>query len=179
MGKAFAWATIACSRPPSSGPRWPPTGGRSRRGKEVILRDDGTWFFLEEPPKEKATEKAARSGRDGQAEVSKLAYEGKRGNFALYVTPKVWKKSENPNNPVAELEFVDPDNDAYAMVSSGADRDRNSEERGDRELNALTYRPIVKEESGSSTASRSSLIMSQARGPRSLLQLLLLGRRVV
>ena len=34
----------------------------------------------------------------------------------MSLVPNIWKKSEKPSNAVAEVEFVDNENDAYAMV---------------------------------------------------------------
>jgi hypothetical protein len=88
---------------------------KTEDGKEVILRDDGTWIFANEPTKE--TGKVAKpSGVFVKAPKSTLAYRGKRGTFAMHLVPNVWKKTDKPSNPVAEVEFVDGENDAYAMV---------------------------------------------------------------
>jgi hypothetical protein len=74
---------------------------RTEDGKDMILRDDGTWHYVEEAKKDKKTSDA---------------YKGKRGTFALYLTPGVWKKSEKPSNPVVEVEFIHKDGDVVAMV---------------------------------------------------------------
>jgi hypothetical protein len=83
-------------------------------GKEVILRDDGTWIFANETTRE--TGKVARPGVFVKAPKSTLAYKGKRGTFAMHLVPNIWKKTDKPSNPVAEVEFIDGENDAYAMV---------------------------------------------------------------
>jgi hypothetical protein len=88
---------------------------KTEDGKEVILRDDGTWIFANEPTKD--AEKVAREpGVFARSPKSALAYKGKRGTFAMHLVPNVWKRSEKSSNPVAEVEFIDNDNDAYAMV---------------------------------------------------------------
>jgi hypothetical protein len=88
---------------------------RTEDGKEVILRDDGTWIFANEPTKD--SEKAEKKPDVFvKSPKSTVAYKGKRGTFSLSLVPNVWKKSEKPSNAVAEVEFVDSDNDAYAMV---------------------------------------------------------------
>ena len=79
-------------------------------GRAVILRDDGTWIFADTP------KNALPAGNFTKDPRSKLAYTSKRKNFSLSLVPGVWKKAEKPGNEVAEVEFHDPENDAYAMV---------------------------------------------------------------
>jgi len=70
-------------------------------GKEVILRPDGTWSFVGE------------YRRDGKAA---LAYKAKRGTFAVYLLPDVWKKVEKPDNEAVEVAFEHKDGDIMAFV---------------------------------------------------------------
>ena len=88
---------------------------KTEDGREVILRDDGTWIFADQAPK--GTENVKKeAGVFVKSPKSTQAYKGKRGTFAMSLVPNVWKKSEKPSNAVAEVEFVDNENDAYAMV---------------------------------------------------------------
>lgn len=73
-------------------------------GREVVLRDDGTWSFVE-PAKPV-----------GPAEGTKIVYEGKRGTFALRLNPGTWIKTDDPVNADAEVMFEHKDGDVYAMI---------------------------------------------------------------
>ena len=70
-------------------------------GKEVILRDDGTWSYAPD---------------SGGAKPDAPTYKGKRGTFALYLPPDAWKKQDRSNNKAAEVEFVHKDGDIFALV---------------------------------------------------------------
>lgn len=74
---------------------------KTEDGKDVILRDDGTWYYVDQAKKDKKA-----------SEV----YKGKRGTFVLSMTPGVWKKREKRGNPVTEVEFTHKDGDVMAMV---------------------------------------------------------------
>ncbi len=84
---------------------------RTEDGKEVILRDDGTWIYAPEARKDKGP--ALSSSKDPRAA---LQYKGKRGTFALWLVPETWRQSEKPSNEVAEVEFAHKDGDGYGMV---------------------------------------------------------------
>jgi len=79
-------------------------------GRAVILRDDGTWIFADK------ARNSLPAGNFTKDPSSKLAYSSKRNTFSISLVPGVWKKADTPSNEVAEVEFHDPDNDAYAMV---------------------------------------------------------------
>ena len=79
-------------------------------GRDVLLKDDGTWSFVTSTEGEKA---ASSGAKDKDAT---LAYEGKHKTFALHLKPGTWTKAEKPANPAAEVMFVHKDGDTYAMV---------------------------------------------------------------
>src|SRR4051812_27330727 len=79
-------------------------------GREVVLKDDGTWTFVTATEAEKD---ASSSVKDKDAT---LTYEGKHKTFALYSKPGTWVKAEKPSNPSAEVMFIHTDGDIYAMV---------------------------------------------------------------
>jgi hypothetical protein len=68
-----------------------------------VLKDDGTWSFVESPKGETAND-------------ATLAYEGKRKTFAIHLKPGTWVMAEAPDNPDAEVEFTHKEDDLYAMV---------------------------------------------------------------
>jgi hypothetical protein len=74
---------------------------KTEDGREVILKDDGTWYYVGAARKDK--------------KASEI-YQGKRGTFVLALVPGVWKKAEKTSNAVAEAEFRHKDGDAMAMV---------------------------------------------------------------
>lgn len=74
---------------------------KTEDGKEVILRDDGTWYYVDQAKKDKKA-----------SEV----YKGKRGTFVISLSPGVWKKSEKRSNSATEAEFTHKDGDVMAMV---------------------------------------------------------------
>jgi hypothetical protein len=74
---------------------------KTEDGKDVILRDDGTWYYVDQAKKDKKA-----------SEV----YKGKRGTFVISMTPGVWKKSEKRANSVTEVEFTHKDGDVMTMV---------------------------------------------------------------
>ena len=73
---------------------------KTEDGRELILRDDGTWVYADEFKKDKA---------------AVLQYTGKRGAFALHLVPGAWKKDESRNAAV-EVMLSHKDADAWAMV---------------------------------------------------------------
>ena len=88
---------------------------KTEDGKEVILRDDGTWVYADEVKKDK------KEGEEPKKEFkkpmnAKLQYKGKRGTLALYLVPGVWERMEKPPNPVAEVGFRHKDGDMFALV---------------------------------------------------------------
>jgi hypothetical protein len=84
---------------------------RTEDGKEIILRDDGTWIYAPEPKDDKGP--APRYKKDPRAVQQ---YKGRRGTFALWLVPETWKQSEKPSNEVAEVEFKNKDGDGYGMI---------------------------------------------------------------
>jgi len=87
-------------------------------GKEVILRDDGTWAYAEPGKKDKAKAKdKEKAGGDYKKDKkSELAYTGKRGTFTLSLVPDAWTQLEKSINPLAEVGFKNGEGDVYAMV---------------------------------------------------------------
>src|SRR5271157_2927166 len=88
---------------------------KTEDGKEVILRDDGTWVYADVVKNDK------KEGQEPKKEFkkpvnAKLQYKGKRGTLALYLVPGVWEKMENPLSPAAEVGFRYKDGDVYAIV---------------------------------------------------------------
>jgi len=81
-------------------------------GKEVILRDDGTWAYAEAGKKDKPAA-GSEYKKDKKAE---LAYTGKRGKFTLTLVPDAWARLEKSINPLAEVSFKNDAGDVYAMV---------------------------------------------------------------
>lgn len=76
---------------------------RTADGRDVVLKDDGTWSFVDAPG----------AGPDKDAET---AYEGKRKTFALRLKPGAWIQEEKPDNPDAEVMFEHKDGDVYGAV---------------------------------------------------------------
>jgi hypothetical protein len=60
---------------------------KTEDGKDVILRDDGTWYYVDQAKKDKE---------------AKEIYKGKRGTFILSMAPGVWRKSEEHSSPVTQ-----------------------------------------------------------------------------
>jgi hypothetical protein len=85
---------------------------KTEDGKEVILRDDGTWVYADEVKKNKK-ELNREFKKDKNA---KLQYTGKRGTFALSLVPGVWERLEKPPSPAAEVGFRHKDGDAFGLV---------------------------------------------------------------
>ena len=88
---------------------------KTEDGKEVILRDDGTWVYADVVKKDK------KEGEEPKKEFkkpvnAKLQYKGKRGTLALYLVPGVWEKMEKPPSPAAEVGFRNKDGDVFALV---------------------------------------------------------------
>jgi hypothetical protein len=86
---------------------------KTENGREVILHDDGTWEYANAP---KAPTKTGGAGEFKKPAEAVLQYKGKRGTFALYLLPSVWRRVDNPTNPSAEVQFTRKDGDAFAMV---------------------------------------------------------------
>ena len=84
---------------------------KTEDGREVILRDNGTWVYADAIKKD--TKKA---GEFKKEKTATLQYKGKRGTFALHLVPGVWKKADESPNADAEVAFVHKDGDAMAMV---------------------------------------------------------------
>lgn len=72
-------------------------------GREVVLKEDGTWSFVE----------PVKPGPEGGAET---AYEGKRKTFTLRLKPGTWIKADETPNPDAEAMFEHKDGEVYGMV---------------------------------------------------------------
>ncbi len=86
--------------------------GKTAGGKDVILRDDGTWAYAE--PGKKAVEKAG--GEYAKDKKAELAYTGKRGTFTLTLVPDAWKPMVTPLPPGAEVGFLHAEGDIGAVV---------------------------------------------------------------
>ena len=78
---------------------------RTDDGREVVLREDGTWSYINEAPK----------GAINREKGSVLQYTGKRGTFGIFLTPNVWKQG-GPAHDAAEATFVHKDGDAFVMI---------------------------------------------------------------
>ena len=76
-------------------------------GKEVILRDDGTWAYAAPGKKDKP----AAGGEFKKDKKTELAYTGKRGNFTLSLVPDVWTQLDKPINPLAEVSYKNAEGD--------------------------------------------------------------------
>jgi hypothetical protein len=74
---------------------------KTEDGRDVILRDDGTWYYVGDVKK---VQKAAET------------YRGKRGTFTLSLAPGVWRKLAKPTIPVSEVEFAHKDGDAMGVI---------------------------------------------------------------
>lgn len=74
---------------------------KTEDGKDVILRDDGTWSYVDQAKKDKK---------------AKEVYKGKRGGFIISMTPGGWKKIKEPSSPATEVEFKHKDGDVIALV---------------------------------------------------------------
>ena len=86
---------------------------KTEEGRDVILHDDGTWVFADEPQEEGDRPLPNEFTKDRKAV---LQYRSKRGIFVLDLVPGVWRQAEAPANPAAEVQFTHKDGDAYAMV---------------------------------------------------------------
>ena len=64
----------------------------------------------------KGADKAEPAGVAKGKQERVLQYEGRNGNFALYLVPDVWRKLDKPVNPVAEVQFARKAGDAGALV---------------------------------------------------------------
>jgi hypothetical protein len=75
-------------------------------GRQVILKSDGTWKFVEAKP--------APAGGFQKSESAKSVYNVKGGKAALYFDPAKWiqKKSEAPN----KVTFEYREGDVYGML---------------------------------------------------------------
>ncbi len=90
---------------------------KTEDGRDVILRDDGTWTYADKTKSGKEAVSGKKSSSvQNRPTNAKLAYTGKRGTFALYLVPDVWKKSAKPINAAAEVQFSHKDGDVVAMV---------------------------------------------------------------
>ncbi len=78
---------------------------RTTDGREVILRDDGTWVYAEQ----------AKGSNLQHAKNAVLQYKGKHETFALYLPPNLWKVKPGANEEL-EVSFQHKDGDAFAMV---------------------------------------------------------------
>jgi hypothetical protein len=79
---------------------------KTQDGRELIIRDDGTWVYADEIKK-------AREFQKDNAAV--LQYTGKRGTFVLHLVPGVWTQDASRNAAV-EVAFSLKDNYAWATV---------------------------------------------------------------
>lgn len=75
---------------------------KTEDGKDVILRDDGTWHFVGDGKKDKK---------------ASTVYKGKHGTFTITLSPGVWIKKEKPSNPDMEAMFTHKDGDVIAWVT--------------------------------------------------------------
>ena len=81
-------------------------------GKDVILRDDGTWAYATPPKKDKP----AAAGEFKKDKKAELTYTGKRKRFTLSLVPDAWEQVEKSGSPVAEVVFKHAEGDIYAIV---------------------------------------------------------------
>ena len=91
---------------------------KTEDGKEVILRDDGTWVYADAVKKDK---KGQKEGVEPKKEYkkptnAKLQYKGKRGTLAIYLVPGMWETMAKPPSPAAEVGFRNKEGDMFALV---------------------------------------------------------------
>lgn len=84
-------------------------------GDEVILYDNGTWKYLNEPVKENYvipinTEKFTKNSNNT------FLLKSTKLNVGFWLDPKKWSFKKATNNPDAEFELQLKDGDLYAMI---------------------------------------------------------------
>lgn len=87
---------------------------RTRDGREVILREDGTWEFAPKTAEKKESTEAIEAVT--RPEKATLAYEGKLGGMSLWLVPGKWRKMSKPTNPAAEVQYQFVGQDISAVV---------------------------------------------------------------
>jgi|GEM_PF-2234788 len=92
---------------------WAEERVKTKDGKEVILRDDGTWIYAKDQKKPDDNKKVVAYVKDKKAE---LAYTGKNKTFKLSLVPDTWVKSTRQINPVAEVSFGTKEDEVFAMI---------------------------------------------------------------
>ncbi|MHC1725003.1 MAG: hypothetical protein AB9866_03085 [Syntrophobacteraceae bacterium] len=77
-------------------------------GRQVVLKSDGTWKFMDAKPSEES------SGTYQRSESAKSVYNVKGGKVAFFFDPTKWiqKKSDDPN----KVTFEHREGDVYGML---------------------------------------------------------------
>lgn len=75
--------------------------GKTADGREIVLKADGTWSYVAEYKKDKN---------------ASLAYKGKYGSFAIYLSPDTWKKQALDEDEEAETRFIHKDGGRWATI---------------------------------------------------------------
>jgi hypothetical protein len=87
---------------------------RTRDGREVLLKEDGTWEFA--PSKSETGDSTEIAATVTKPEKSVLTHKGKVGTMSLWLVPGKWKKLAKPTNPVAEVQYQFIGQDISAVV---------------------------------------------------------------
>lgn len=89
--------------------------GLTENGDEVILMEDGTWYYLEE----KETEINSLPLNPTIFEKTPLAtfpVRSGKSNMTVFINPKDWKFFKSESNPNAEFEFRHMGDEIYGLV---------------------------------------------------------------
>jgi hypothetical protein len=89
---------------------------RTRDGREVVLKEDGTWEFVTKPAAADPTTAPEDAPKITKPEKSVETYKGKLGTLTLWLEPGKWKKLKKPNNESAEVQFQAIGHDVAAIV---------------------------------------------------------------
>jgi hypothetical protein len=89
---------------------------RTRDGREVVLKEDGTWEFVAKPAATDPTTAPEDAPKITKPEKAVETYKGKLGTLTLWLEPGKWKKLKKPNNESAEVQFQTMSHDVAASV---------------------------------------------------------------
>lgn len=87
---------------------------RTRDGREVLLKEDGTWEFA--PEKSGSGEASEITGTVTKPEKAVLAHKGRLGTMSLWLVPGKWRKLPKPTNVDAEVQYQYIGQDLSAVV---------------------------------------------------------------
>jgi hypothetical protein len=89
---------------------------RTRDGREVVLKEDGTWEFVTKPAAADPTAAPEDAPKITKPEKAVETYKGKLGTLTLWLEPRKWKKLAKSGNESAEVQFQAIGNDVAAII---------------------------------------------------------------